>query len=435
MFLLRAALKFCVIFFTTTSLFPLASFGAEVEDTAKRKELAPFLFDLNQSPLSGAQIMIGLNQVAIGFENKLGVQVTENAWGQRALRLAFLAGIQFPVSELTTTIQHELFGHGARFREFGVPVDFFINWPPPAYGFGTSHARPTKTSSWLESAIISFAGTEATGLLARDLRKHFHANGRLDGRLGLNYITDILDLPLYSWKPYKNRPGHDIAGYYGKLSVVYSKTEEEAKLNRMSLLDDPAQNVFIKSEVPFLRKIVFVNLLDPFLFYSIYSIYEFLWNGESAEVFKIPFGPNVGYLPSARLALSPFGPEGHLENFFKIFDYDLYAYGRYGQFQDSRYYGFGIHSDVFRWKGLHIALKLDVWNQPEMRRESAGLWDKTGAAFSASKWGGLGLADVSYWFSEALSVRAEAGYKSDGYVPGEVLSSAPVVRLGFTAAF
>jgi hypothetical protein len=89
----------------------------------------------------------------------------------------------------------------------------------------------------------------------------------------------------------------------------------------------------------------------------------------------------------------------------------------------------GRAADVLRVKGLRIALAIDVWRQPELLAEHTSDEQQMGAGALATVVLPLPRFLRTRW-SEGLHVAA--GYKSQGFVPGEQLAGGAVVRAGIT---
>ena len=84
-------------------------------------------------------------------------------------------------------------------------------------------------------------------------------------------------------------------------------------------------------------------------------------------------------------------------------------------------------SDVFRVRGLRVGVATDVWRQPELLAEQTGGEQRTGGGALATVVLPLPRLLRSQW-SEGIHVAA--GYKSQGFVPGEPLAGGGVFRAG-----
>ena len=101
---------------------------------------------------------------------------------------------------------------------------------------------------------------------------------------------------------------------------------------------------------------------------------------------------------------------------------------RVGNTGASSTWGFSTRAaDVLRVRGLRVGLAVDVWKQPDL------LADRTS---DAQHIGGGAVATVVVPIPRFLrsewteGIQISAGYKSQGFVPGEQLSGGGVVRAG-----
>jgi hypothetical protein len=169
-----------------------------------------------------------------------------------------------------------------------------------------------------------------------------------------------------------------------------------------------------------------LNLLDPMTldwFYSYCYVYLYRGNVES----NIPmFSVGVWrYIPGFRFSLTPFGYEYHLENLFsdsgKVFNVAASLGSAYNGFS----YSLGMQAHRLLSAGRFLFdWKVEAWRQPEL--------DLSDRYTTSNQWsfGGLISAAAYYNFARSLSIKAEAGYKSRGFVEGEMLDSGPILRAG-----
>jgi hypothetical protein len=180
-------------------------------------------------------------------------------------------------------------------------------------------------------------------------------------------------------------------------------------------------------------------LADPLLYYSMYGLaVSYIGNGTTTGPMPlIPVGGGVRLMPSLGYALAPYGGEWSVRTAFQN---GQRAEGKGQKFQitnvtlrvgntgASSTWGLSARvADVLRLRGLPVGVAADVWRQPEL------LADQTS---DAQHLGGGAIATVvvplpgllrSKW-SDGLQLAA--GYKSQGYVPGEHLSGGAVLRAG-----
>ena len=173
-----------------------------------------------------------------------------------------------------------------------------------------------------------------------------------------------------------------------------------------------------------------VNVANPFIFYSLYSIFKsYLWDGSiSNGVPVISFG-SVDYLPGLRAGLTPFGIEYHMDNYLSFNKMSALVDISYGDqtFHDS-WGGVGVHiQNIYSPENFSFDLSINVWNQPEL---------KFGYNPAEIKGGGIGGAfSVRGYYNFPgiefpLAAVLELGYKSVGFIEGYELDSSPIFMIG-----
>jgi hypothetical protein len=183
-------------------------------------------------------------------------------------------------------------------------------------------------------------------------------------------------------------------------------------------------------------------LADPLLYYSMYGVaVSYIGNGNTTSPMPlIPVAGGVRVMPSLGYGLAPHGGEWTLRTAFqvnqkggdmrrlqpKITNVTL----RVGNTGASATWGLsGRAADVLRIRGLPIGVAVDIWNQPELLAEQTS---------SARHFGGGAVATVILPIPRMLrppwtqGIQVTAGYKSQGFVPGEQLSGGAVLRAGIT---
>ena len=141
-------------------------------------------------------------------------------------------------------------------------------------------------------------------------------------------------------------------------------------------------------------------------------------------------------MPSLGYALAPYGGEWTLRTAFhqeqraqsrerRITNVAL----RVGNTGASSTWGVSARAaDVLRVRGLRVGLAVDVWRQPELladqTSDASSIW---AAASSQQSIVPMPRMLRSRW-SDGIQIAA--GYKSQGFVPGEQLSGGAVVRAG-----
>lgn len=395
-------------------------------------------WDIDFSPYAGGEDLLFAHRAAERFEGfflgktALCYSKTANArfWRFTELYLGWL-----PMNYLAVVAQHEVFGHGYRIRDIGrgrVRVSGYeFNAPIP---YGNGHAAtmygigPNLTTT--EETSIAMAGVESSAILALLTKLKWLESNRIDPRQTILYLLCQHDLNLYIGSldiTNDNEEGHDIQMYIRSLNYTYT-------------------NHLISGAR--LRSLSWINLGDPFTYYSIYAWFHYALSGKEARIPMIPI-KKWGYLPNVRLGLTPFGPEFFIENFLLKENLPIYFYIKGGNHSNNTYNGLGFYApriwNLGRW---FIGARFDLWNQPKLLLEPGNL-PFADIQFSQKP----NRANPLYPYSEQHAKRVgwsgsmifglrkrngfeiELGYKSRGFLPGYALRSSPTARLFYTLIF
>ncbi len=318
------------------------------------------------------------------------------------------------VDHLTILIQHEVFGHGARYREFGSWDNRYhlSLFPPFGPGSGRAHSDVfSKTLSAEEWILSAAAGNEANTLLSLSLRRKWLERGRINFRETVLYSFAAQNITWYILRTrFGDSSSGDIAELLDRVNALHASS------GAALTLDDLAWSCL-------------VNFLDPFQYYAVIGyIYAYLFSG--LEYFDLPlvdFGV-CRYLPAAHFCLSPLGVEFYLDNYFRFDSFLLSASLR----SAPPTFGFsgGLNLEL---SGLvladWIALNgsLDVWYQPALGY-GAGNTIRPG-------WAGLGVlaaAGLDVYFTETAGLTAHVGFKTEGWVAGRPLAGGCFFSAGVT---
>ena len=192
-------------------------------------------------------------------------------------------------------MQHELYGHGYRLREFGAQgITYSIE---PWSGWTSWDGEIDLVGHML---AIDVAGLEAEAILARDLKMRWIAQRKIEGRIALLYTRSAFSLLEYTFLTY-------LCGDIYMGNDVYSFS----RLHRASY---PDSHLTVKNLV----KWAALSLLDPMTFYAEYAFFHYIAEGTPWEFPMITFKEGVDYLPNVRIGYAPYGVEAYLENFFSL---------------------------------------------------------------------------------------------------------------------
>lgn len=209
----------------------------------------------------------------------------------RALKIGWLETSQ---NVLENTVMHEVFGHGARAREFGFPVSYRIELPPP-FGDGggsTIFDWPLEigvNASRYEDLAITIAGIETSNLSWSRLADQWIERGALDYRDASRFTT----AQLTSFTNTLVTSGSDGSRY---IAILNGMRQDDGK-ESIDVDDFETRSL--------------ANLLNPFFIVALYrSAITYLFTGrEDYSVPMVSLGGGVRYVGWPRYILTPFGPE------------------------------------------------------------------------------------------------------------------------------
>jgi hypothetical protein len=385
------------------------------------------LFDYYMSSKAGAEDLLTIQHVLATAEDrwlpkKIGEE--ENRPGL-ALGILYRTGkfiaLDVPQDHLLMVAAHEVFGHGARFRELGDGrVGYGFDVPIP-YGSGDAFTRfeGRFPISPLASLNVSVAGIEAQHSLADAIAERAVARGRLHYREGWLYFESRITGMTYilSASPHSAR-GHDVADFLERF---------------MDACTDPCSPLTRK----YVQQRALLALADPMLFYAMYAVGgSYIGNGETAGPMPmIPVWRSVQLLPSLGYALAPYGAEWitrvalrseqRAKNRTPMITNVTWRIGNTGA---STTWAVGARArDVLRLKGLLIGVTVDIWRQPVVLARKTSDPLELGAGATATVVLPLPRRLRAPWVGGLI---VTGGYKSEGYIPGEQLSGGGYLRAG-----
>jgi len=375
------------------------------------KVVEPFgpIIDRHASPYVGA------NAVITGFR---GYQWLDDTFIPSSVgdtssplmlgRFAKVLFLDLPIANTGMIVQHEIFGHGFRARELGVKVQKYKIRPFS----GTTYLNATQYNnlSFSEQAAISTGGMEASTILANQVRTRWIDSEAIDSREAALYLLTNTDQTFYvlenSHRDNTFANGHDVVEYVKKVNDWYQRPVTSSHQ---------------------LKKRAWLDFFDPFLFYSAYSMGMYVTDGVQQWEYPMLAIGEYRYLPAARMVLAPYGAEYQLNNFIKG-PYTIFANLRYGNTGGRQSSGIGVEVvDFFKTDLLKLGAKVDLWNQPKLFT--------TNASLNSTKFGAAASVLARYRVLEKLDVVGQAGYKTSGYVQGEILKHSPILRVGLSAYF
>jgi hypothetical protein len=328
------------------------------------------------------------------------------------------------LDHLVFLAQHEVFGHGARYRELGyVDNSFHLDLFFP-YGDSHGYARigsATRAVTDLEIVLRIAGGNEATTVLAHAFRNRWLLERSVHYRDRFLYVASACNLPLYVLGTYAGilgGPSNDISQY---LSLV-----------------DETETARAAPPIPLERLAAYslISFADPFLYASLWSYGRYIVTGHAYARMPMLRMGMVEYLPAFNLGLSPFGPEFIMHNYVRSARRLWEATVRVGDPTYSTFFGGSLRVDP-------VLLGLSIGDVPVLLDGEVSLWyqpvlpipDDHPILLAGIGDGGLGgliaiATDVAVLPRCGLTVQLVA--KTDGFVPGEPLRGGLYLRAGLS---
>jgi len=315
---------------------------------------------------------------------------------------------QMGYSYFVCTVQHEIFGHGARLRELGIDPTYSVQAPFPfGWGGGATFFSTAEfaTLSPQERAAVLTGGVESTEIFARRMFHRAFDKGVWDHRDAILFLTTLHDQTGYIWslrdEDSTTSSGHDIEGY-------------------IQQVNDYCGSVDLKKGD--LKLWALINWIDMPSWIAATQAGRYIWYGAVVHDLN---GFEIGdfeFMPGLRLTLAPYGPECGGQSYFRFREMPGFVYVRTGKNCGVRTYGGGIElHNIVQIYEVNLGARFDIWSQPNIRN---AVWS------SKTQIGVLVSLLATYQIDERWSLYCEAGGKSGGFVPGERLRNGPILRVG-----
>lgn len=306
---------------------------------------------------------------------------------------------RFIFTQFIMVAQHEIGGHGYRARESGVKVrSYEINLLDGSGSTSLNAAQFNKLHIH-EKIAIDTGGMQATYLLSQKISDRYFDQREINPTLGIAYAFSSLDQPMYIYTTKKGtlhkNDGNDVANYIK--GVNSGGGANPLTLSKM-------------------RGFAAVDLLDPLLYFSLYS---YIFN-ENIAVPMIEFN-GYGYLPAFRSVLAPFGPEYRFINHIRLNETYLRVHLGYGKNKKAKAYHAGVKTNYFlKYDNFALGGELDLWRGPELL--TIGL--------AKQKVGGLVELNSKLSTMKDIALLFSVGYKTNGFIEGRPLKKSMMIRAG-----
>ena len=182
------------------------------------------------------------------------------------------------------------------------------------------------------------------------------------------------------------------------------------------------------------RDYAIASLTNPFLYTSVYHLfYSYTRHSlDSLPLFSINLGRNRWAMPWLSLNLTPYGPEWMPQLALTKNRQGIMGYARIGSGNYVNSYGGGIKLfNAYRDEKLRIDGHATIWKQQYLYRN----WNHQESM--PIYWGGALTVTGTYKLKETdfpMSLVVQAGYKTQGYMEGEVWNRTPILKVGLSFA-
>lgn len=403
-------------------VFALAAVGVLAAEPTNQVQDAYFLgFEVDPAMDYGGRDVVTLHSA---MSRALG-------WAIRVDRYpAVAASYELILAGGLSTVQHEVFGHGSRAREYGLD---------PSYGFGLDFSGSTSIGKDPESneqnIMLTAGGTEGDSVMANRILRSLYTGGGADGsRIPLMALAKV-DFSLYCLftpDPQNNRDdfvdaytnGNDIAYYLTARQAQRTGGDPAAVWNNDYAVDfnDP----LLAKNYDDVRAAAIWNLIDPAGLAAVYGyVTDHLARGRTqVKPPVIPFGGGYGLTAGTRAFLGPEEVTRFLDLYVVTPGPLIALYGRDLQSSVDSSYGGGAGVYGLRVaRGITFSVSGDYWQVPE---SVEGLYDGSG-------WNVCG--EIEALVAGRAGVTCKVGAKSEGFFPGTPMDSGLYAGAGLLVSF
>lgn len=312
---------------------------------------------------------------------------------------------EYSLSNWGMVTQHEIFGHGARAREFHLSnISYDIN-----IFHGTTYFSSQGYSSLnvIQKSALAAGGMEATSVLAGQMEQTWLNSDTIDRRDATFYLVNSLDQSMY------------IFGTSD--SEFHADNDVQSYINLVNQWQGSQALTLDK-----LKTKILWDWFDPMIYLSLGSIYNYIASGEPLINFGTLHIKDMRYMPTTRTLLAPWGVEFQLQNHLHTPENKYYGlFLRAGRTGGVNSYGVDFQiMPMQSYPKWSVSNKLSVWYQPHIVKN-------TTAATNINKFGGADFIRATYNVNNAVKSYAELGWKTSGYLPGVQLAGGWIWRVGF----
>lgn len=329
-----------------------------------------------------------------------------------------------------STVQHEVFGHGSRAREYNLDPSYSFGFD---FSGGTGIGKDPETME--QNLVIAGGGTEGDSIMAHRILADLYTGDGTDGSKIPLMIIGKLDFSLYVFitpSP-KDNPQDFTDEYSNGNDIAYYLTSRQAQRRHANPADVWNNDYTVAFDDPMLgknyddaRAAAIWNLVDPSMFAAMYGYAVDHVIGGKSQVRPpvIPLGNGFGLTAGTRAFLGPEEVTRFLDIYLVTPGPLVTAYVRDLQSSVEQTYGYGGGFHRLRLGNrVSVSLTGDFWQVPESEVP----------LYSGSGWNGCG--ELETMFSDHVGISLKAGSKSEGYFPGTPMESGPYGGAGVLVAF
>lgn len=332
----------------------------------------------------------------------------------RGTRLVFL---DLPLVEVETGFVHEVFGHGARGREYGASPSYTFNMPRPyrwifepddtdSFGARTDIGPGQHHSDY--DLMVRLGGIEANYFLAHRIATELVQDDGLvqQSDLLVYAVNKLVYGPSFADPdPADLSTGNDVDNYIRDLANRFNRWR-------------PEQAASVAAQ---LRTAYLWNLADPLLLYAAYAtLVPWLVGGESVTRVPLPRIDGTAILPLPRFNLTPFGAEHLLGVVFARRDWVAEVYGRVGSSGLASYTGAGVSIEGLRASpSVSLGAALDGWSQPELLPSERNAYERE------QRIGGSAALRATWMFADHFGLTGKLAVKTRGYLAAQPIDVGP----------
>ena len=388
------------------------------------KELYIFIINPEMQMQMGAVDLTSVHQIICRYENRLFnlLPIEEKNFsgklGGVSIRLGKSILLDLPIAIWFATVQHEVFGHGARVREFRGKASYTLYHPWSRKRAFTSFRLQDITISDLIQ--VTGGGIESNQVMAWEMERRMYGDYPLHCYDWLSFVINryVVNHYIYRTPDPRFHPqafieeyhdGGDIASYLAEMNYKYHGQYGIYPEEIDPLLGDNYRKI---------KREAIWNLFDPALWLGIYYYGRYILTGK--EKFTLPMIPlwGIQLMGGTRYNLTPIGGERYLDIYIKKGRHLFNFYLRKGSFEGNGWYGWGAGADrLWRYNNSHLGLRFDWWHQLE-----------TGT-------GGNLEGELHHYLTPELGIVLQGGYKTRGYLMGKAAASGTYIFFGGLVKF